>query len=420
VPKILCIFSDGGSDHRLTHASMQIAVMALAKSLNLEALICCRTAPYHSFTNPAERQMAIFNIGMYGVSIARARLADSEEKDLSKVKTTAEFRLNEKAYRPLVQESLKLPSEQLNARFSRLTLKGVPFKENATSVSDEDIKAFKEELLSIDAKFDLDDLTQKGVKNKLDYKAYAAKHLRKSLYSLQYFKCDDEKCCKRSDFSEEDFKELRKGVPLPRSCGDRYLPFEQAYASEETDVEPCPSESAHDANSDKRVGAFLQKMIVATIPCKECQKPRCIFSSDRSAPFPDLSLLRFVCGTPLVDAPSNAADASSAVETETVNPEAPLPAPQVAKPVKEQAYYVRSNIQCSSPVEFGYYAVKPTIQICCRCASTEVDEKLIASHKTQFKTVLPLCNDAQCVKLGPVSRGPLKPVPSAKKKRKTK
>ena len=58
---ILCIYSDGGPDHRLTYVSVQLSLIAL--NLNLDFLIACRTAPNHSWKNPVERLMSIINLG---------------------------------------------------------------------------------------------------------------------------------------------------------------------------------------------------------------------------------------------------------------------------------------------------------------------------------------------------------------------
>ena len=54
-PRVLLITSDGGSDHRLTFLSVQVAMIALFQNLDLDMLVAIRTCPYQSWTNMAER-----------------------------------------------------------------------------------------------------------------------------------------------------------------------------------------------------------------------------------------------------------------------------------------------------------------------------------------------------------------------------
>ena len=70
---ILCVYSDGGSDHRLTYISVQLSLIALFLNLDLDFLVACRTAPNHSWKNPVERIMSILNIGLQCVGIMRAK-----------------------------------------------------------------------------------------------------------------------------------------------------------------------------------------------------------------------------------------------------------------------------------------------------------------------------------------------------------
>src|SRR5256885_1684228 len=54
---ILCLYTDGESDHRCTYSSVQIALISLFLSENYDMLIAVRIVSYHSWTNPAERIM---------------------------------------------------------------------------------------------------------------------------------------------------------------------------------------------------------------------------------------------------------------------------------------------------------------------------------------------------------------------------
>lgn len=54
---MLYLYTDGGLDHRLTYASVQLALIALFQNLNLDILVAGRTAPHNSWRNPIERMM---------------------------------------------------------------------------------------------------------------------------------------------------------------------------------------------------------------------------------------------------------------------------------------------------------------------------------------------------------------------------
>jgi len=76
---ILMKFTDGGVDQQNTLESVKVAQICLFRELNLDMVILARCAPGHSFINPCERVMAIFNIGLQNVALSRTRLdVDSE------------------------------------------------------------------------------------------------------------------------------------------------------------------------------------------------------------------------------------------------------------------------------------------------------------------------------------------------------
>ena len=66
---ILLMYTDGGPDHWLTYASVQIALINLFLARDLDFLCTVRTPPYHSWKNPAERIMSILNIGLQCVGV---------------------------------------------------------------------------------------------------------------------------------------------------------------------------------------------------------------------------------------------------------------------------------------------------------------------------------------------------------------
>ena len=61
---ILCLYMDGGPDHRLTYLSVLIALICLFLRLNMDMLIAVRTPPHNSWKKPLERVMLILNKGL--------------------------------------------------------------------------------------------------------------------------------------------------------------------------------------------------------------------------------------------------------------------------------------------------------------------------------------------------------------------
>lgn len=62
-PRLL-VYTDGGPDHRLTYASVQISLISLFLERDLDFLCAVRTPPHNSWKNPVERIMSIINIAL--------------------------------------------------------------------------------------------------------------------------------------------------------------------------------------------------------------------------------------------------------------------------------------------------------------------------------------------------------------------
>ena len=76
---VLCLYSDGGPDHRVTYLSVQLSLICLFRSLNLDYLVAVRTAPHNSFRNPVEHSMSLLNVGLQSVGIMREIMSESEK-----------------------------------------------------------------------------------------------------------------------------------------------------------------------------------------------------------------------------------------------------------------------------------------------------------------------------------------------------
>ncbi|KAL3865743.1 hypothetical protein ACJMK2_043103 [Sinanodonta woodiana] len=79
----LFMYTDGGPDHRVTYGAVKFSLIVLFRRLQLEFLVACRTAPGHSWTNPAERIMSLLNIAFQNTALAR-ELASSDVETILK------------------------------------------------------------------------------------------------------------------------------------------------------------------------------------------------------------------------------------------------------------------------------------------------------------------------------------------------
>ena len=61
---IVALISDGGPDHCVTFASVQVAALTMFCALDLDILVCVRTCPYQSWQNVAERVMLTLNLAL--------------------------------------------------------------------------------------------------------------------------------------------------------------------------------------------------------------------------------------------------------------------------------------------------------------------------------------------------------------------
>ena len=123
---ILFLYSDGGPDHRVTYISVQTALIALFRSLDLDYLCAACTAPCHSWRNPVERVMSTLNLGMQCVGLMRRQGSAKYEEEAKKCKSLADLRKAKQSYPAFQEESLDsmAPVKILLADlFQRLELK---------------------------------------------------------------------------------------------------------------------------------------------------------------------------------------------------------------------------------------------------------------------------------------------------------
>jgi hypothetical protein len=146
IPPIICIYTDGGPDHRTTYGSVQVALLCLFLRGDFDLLVAVRTAPQQSWANPAERIMSILNLGLQGVSLVRENMSDGMEKLFDRCNKLEEIRQAAKSNAQLeieLKNSVKAIRDLLNNRTERLVLNGNKFVCNSPATSN-DVDAFFE------------------------------------------------------------------------------------------------------------------------------------------------------------------------------------------------------------------------------------------------------------------------------------
>lgn len=88
---VLFLYTDGGPDHRVTYISVQMSLICLFLTLDLDYLCAVRTAPYHSWRNPAERVMSVLNLGLQCVALARREMSEEYEREAAKCNTLENY-----------------------------------------------------------------------------------------------------------------------------------------------------------------------------------------------------------------------------------------------------------------------------------------------------------------------------------------
>ena len=109
-------------------------------------LIALRTAPYHSWANPAERIMSIINLGLQGVAIMQDEMSSHLEEIFEKADTLEQIREAAKKNPDLkneLKECIHNVQNLLCTRTERLVLHDIPF-ETKNPADEETIEEFFE------------------------------------------------------------------------------------------------------------------------------------------------------------------------------------------------------------------------------------------------------------------------------------
>jgi hypothetical protein len=167
---VLCLYTDGGPDHRCTYARVQLSYICLFIALDLDYFVAVRTPPQHSWKNPVERIMSILNLGLQSIGLMRTEMNDESEKLMSKCGTMNEIRKIAEENPTLKRDltaSLQAPINLICDTFSRQSLKDEPF-ETFTAASETEMERFWETIELVDDSVTNEDRTAEHIKQKVN------------------------------------------------------------------------------------------------------------------------------------------------------------------------------------------------------------------------------------------------------------
>ena len=371
---ITLLYTDGGSDHRLTFLSVQFALIAYFLKHNKDLLIAVRTPPYNSWKDPAERVMSILNLGLNAVGLMRATTDKDVEELLKSRNNLKEIRLlgKDKPFiKEKVKESMQPIKDLLSNVFQRLSLKEKNFK-IFHACSEEDMNVLWEEIKKVDSSLEKSDTSKERVQDKVFLQNFLSNHCRVRQYCFQVKKCGNTNCvCGEVRLPSEVFQTLNF-LPDPVPGNDEhYKSFDDLYGKDTTE-EYLPSLKEKAAKSHclpfsptaqtaKNTGLVLQ--------CSSCLKWRLIHAKRKLKPAvlisvnKELELLSYTCGSLFQDLGEGSVLAGEV--------------------------FVRGNLTCQSPIEFAFY-IAQSDPICFYCGK---EENLIEKPE-----IYPLCLECDAKK----------------------
>ena len=170
--EIICLYTDGGPDHRVTYISVQISLIALF-------LVAVRTPPQHSWKDPAERIMSTLNIGLQATGLMRDKINDPalehRLKSANNMKEIRELAKDHDGLKDGVKNSVRPVKQLLENIFTQLKLKAKPFI-TFESVSISSSLAMWKEILKVDQTLTTSNTTKLKISTKEQFKSFLMSH----------------------------------------------------------------------------------------------------------------------------------------------------------------------------------------------------------------------------------------------------
>jgi hypothetical protein len=167
---VLCLYTDGGPDHRCTYTRVQLSYICLFIALDLDYFVAVRTPPQNSWKNPVERIMSILNLGLQSVGLMRTEMSNESERLINKCGTMNEIREVAEENPTLKEDligSLQAPINLIRSVFDRQFLKEEPFK-TFTAASETEMERLWETIELVDDSVTNKDHTAKHIKRRVN------------------------------------------------------------------------------------------------------------------------------------------------------------------------------------------------------------------------------------------------------------
>ncbi|GBC31897.2 hypothetical protein GLOIN_2v759794 [Rhizophagus irregularis DAOM 181602=DAOM 197198] len=328
-------------------------------------LIAMRTAPHHSWTNPAERIMSILNLGLQGVALVRDTMSPESETAFAKLDTLDEIRAAAKTNETLRSDLCKCIThvqQILEGRTEKLVLHDEPFQCYGP----------------------------------------ADKTMIDEFFNIK--KCGQSSCtiCQSVRLPDNIFDSLDwLPDPIPSTMDkDHYANFQTAYRSGTTE-QYRPTLMTTMANSERvPLSIFTNTRVREFIQCFQCEKIRCLYSEralsaeDKIACQVAIDDWDYSCGSPFVPEDN----------------------------ILYDKVFVREKINCEMPMELAYYSCqKSNTNNCDTCYWCEHDNELVEppeSLKLKYKSLFSCCILCRSAGKDIFARGEIKTHTRAAKKRK--
>lgn len=171
---VLMLFTDGGPDHRMTYHSVKLSLIVLFRRLNLELLVAGRTAPGHSWVNPAERIMSLLNLAFENAALSCRECSSDLEQVLRGCSGMSDIRKKAETVDDLKDDwiaSLQPMVTMLEDRKKRVELKGKGFA-CLTPATDVEVLEFEQEVHQIDPTVVIGQYQQQNLKKANRYKQF--------------------------------------------------------------------------------------------------------------------------------------------------------------------------------------------------------------------------------------------------------
>jgi hypothetical protein len=372
----LLIYTDGGPDHRVNYLRVQLSLIALFVTLDLDLLVAVRTPPGNSWKNPVERIMSILNLGLQCIGLMRAEMNEECEEIMKYCNSMEDIRNKAKEESQLKEQllnSLYPTIELMENLIKRLELKEEPF-DTFKAASDEEIITLWNSLLLIDNSLTMEDNSKKSIQNKSEFLEFYNHCCRSRHYFFEIKKCGSLDCniCKpvRCD-SETWLKVHNFPDPVPTTDGKKYKSFEELYGQETTEeYRPSLNETKKSKNEmGFKSSAQNCKNVGTLVQCGECDKWRVIYSKSKLSSEDEEELTRFLDGIQYTcgDTLYNLASSTNIQDSNSTNDS-----------MKRLFSIVKVNnaLTCNSPIEVSYYSSGLFKEVLCFNCGVECEEHI--------------------------------------------